>query len=112
MSFTRRNVLTSAGALAGAAVFSESVAAQNPADQVGDRTTSIRIKSLKATPVGPKVFVKIETNHGVTGWGEIDQLEPKVAAALAQSLFALLDGENPTRIEHLWQKLYRSHRDM
>ena len=114
MPFTRRNVLTSAGALAaGAALLSESVAgAQNPADQVGDRTTSIRIKSLKATPVGPKVFVKIETNHGVTGWGEIDQLEPKVAAALAQSLFALLDGENPTRIEHLWQKLYRSHRDM
>jgi galactonate dehydratase len=24
----------------------------------------------------------------------------------------LLDGENPTRIEHLWQKIYRSHRDM
>ena len=32
--------------------------------------------------------------------------------ALAESLFELLDGENPTRIEHLWQKLYRSHRDM
>ncbi|MBM3980687.1 MAG: mandelate racemase/muconate lactonizing enzyme family protein [Planctomycetes bacterium] len=114
MSFTRRNVLTSAGALAaGAAILSESVTtAQNPAEQVGDRTSTIRIKSLKATPAGSKVFVKIETNHGVTGWGEIDQLEPKVAAALAQSLFVLLDGENPTRIEHLWQKLYRSHRDM
>ena len=31
---------------------------------------------------------------------------------LAQSLFELLDGENPTRIEYLWQKLYRAHRDM
>lgn len=29
-----------------------------------------------------------------------------------RSLFELLDGENPTRIEHLWQKIYRSHRDM
>jgi len=48
----------------------------------------------------------------VTGWGEIDQLEPQVAAALARSLYELLDGENPTRIEHLWQKIYRSHRDM
>jgi galactonate dehydratase len=35
-----------------------------------------------------------------------------VAATLAQSLFELLDGENPTRIEYLWQKLFRSHRDM
>ena len=53
-----------------------------------------------------------ETNHGVTGWGEIDQFEPYVAAALAKSLFEWIDGENPTRIEHLWQKIYQSHRDM
>ena len=31
---------------------------------------------------------------------------------LVQSLFELIEGENPTRIEHLWQKLYRAHRDM
>jgi len=31
---------------------------------------------------------------------------------LARSLFELLNGENPTRIEFLWQKIYRSHRDM
>ncbi len=56
--------------------------------------------------------MRVDTNHGISGWGEITGLEPKVAAALAESLFELLDGENPTRIEHLWQKLYRSHRDM
>ncbi len=87
-------------------------ALQNPAAQVADRSSSIRITRLTATPIGAKVFVKIETNHGITGWGEIDQLEARVAATLAQSLFELLDGENPTRIEHLWQKLFRSHRDM
>ncbi len=87
-------------------------AVQNPAVQVADRSSSIRITRLTATPVGAKVFVKIETNHGISGWGEIDQLEPRVAATLAQSMFELLDGENPTRIEHLWQKLFRSHRDM
>jgi galactonate dehydratase len=86
--------------------------ADNPAANVADRSSTIRIKSLTTFPLGPKVFVKIETNHGVTGWGEIDQLEPVTAAALAKSLFELLDNENPTRIEHLWQKLYRSHRDM
>jgi len=84
----------------------------NPAANVTDRTTTIKITSLTATPVMRKVFLKLETNHGVTGWGEIDQLEPNVAATLARSLFELLDGENPTRIEHLWQKIYRSHRDM
>jgi galactonate dehydratase len=85
---------------------------QNPATQVTDRASSLRITGLKTYWVGPIVYVKIETNHGITGWGEIDQLEPHVAALLARSLFELLDGENPTRIEHLWQKLFRSHRDM
>jgi galactonate dehydratase len=86
--------------------------ANNPAANVSDRATTIRITKLTATPVQRKVFLKLETNHGVTGWGEIDQLEPFVAAVLAQSLFELLDGENPTRIEHLWQKIYRAHRNM
>jgi galactonate dehydratase len=113
MSLTRRQVLTSAGILAaGQARLSDAVSGErNAAAQVEDRAASIRIRSLTATPVGPKVFVKIETNQGVTGWGEIDQLVPRVAAVLAQSMFELLDGENPTRIEYLWQKIYRAHRN-
>jgi len=61
----------------------------NPAANVADRTTTIKITKLTATPMQPKVFLKLETNHGVTGWGEIDQLEPYVAAKLAQSLFEI-----------------------
>ena len=112
----RRNLLT---ALAPAAAAAASVAlprtlaaADAVVASVADRTSSIRITKLTATPMQRKVYLKIETNHGVTGWGEIDQLEPYVAALLARSLFELLNGENPTRIEYLWQKIYRSHRDM
>ena len=36
-------------------------AAQNPAAQVNDRSSSIRLTRLTATPAGPKVFVKLET---------------------------------------------------
>lgn len=111
---SRRDLLaTSAAIAAGSVLLAEGAAkADNPAANVEDRGASIRISGLKAIPVGPKVFVKIETNQKITGWGEITGLEPKVGAALATALFELLDGENPTRIEHLWQKLYRSHRDM
>jgi galactonate dehydratase len=110
----RRELLATMGAAAaGALALNDALAAENnPAESVADRTSSIRIKSLRGFPVGTKAYVKIETNHGITGWGEITGLEPRVAVALAESLFELLDGENPTRIEHLWQKLYRSHRDM
>jgi galactonate dehydratase len=114
MSLSRRSLLSgSAAAAAGSLLLNEAVSGQdNPAAQVQDRTTSIRISALKGIPVGPKAYVKIETNLKVTGWGEITGLDPKVACALAESLFELLNNENPTRIEHLWQKLYRSHRDM
>jgi galactonate dehydratase len=119
----RRDLLTSMGSFAGGCLAAGAISApwdqamalneeNNPAAAVEDRTSTIRITKLTPTPVGRKVFLKIETNHGVTGWGEIDQLEVQVASKLASSLFELLDGENPTRIEHLWQKLYRSHRDM
>src|SRR5687767_13027436 len=98
---------------AGVALLAEAVAAaDNPAEQVADRGSAIRITSLRAQPVGRKAYVKVETNHKITGWGEVTGLDPAVACALAHSLFELLDGENPTRIEHLWQKVYRSHRDM
>ncbi len=106
----RREVLGTAGALAAGGVLLAGGAAAGA--QVEDRASAIRITTLRATPVGPKAYVKIETNRGVTGWGEITGLEPRVACALAESLRELLVGENPTRVEHLWQKLYRSHRDM
>lgn len=111
---SRRQLLTSVGfAAAGSALLNDFCSAEdNPAANVADRSSSIKITRLTATPVGRKVFLKLETNHGITGWGEIDQLEVKVAALLATSLFELLKDENPTRIEHLWQKIFRSHRDM
>src|SRR5690349_1283881 len=85
---------------------------RNHAEQVADRASGIRITGLRLRYVAPVVFVQITTNRGVSGWGDIKALEPRSAMALAESLYELLDGENPTRIEHLWQKLFRSHRDM
>lgn len=85
---------------------------QNPAAQVADRASAIRVTALRCYWVGPVVFVKIETNQGIVGWGDIKAVHPIPAKALAESLFELLDRENPTRIEHLWQKMFRSHRDM
>ena len=87
-------------------------AAQNPAAQVEDRGAAIRITGLRTFWVNPNVFVRIETNRGVVGWGDIKGIDPRPAKVLAESLFELLDGENPTRIEHLWQKLFRAHRNI
>ena len=108
----RRDLLTAGALAAGLALLNDAVGADNPAANVADRTSSIKISGLKAFRVGTKAYIKIETNHKVFGWGEVTGLDPNVACVLARSIFELLDGENPTRIEHLWQKVYRSHRNI
>lgn len=82
------------------------------AADVADRTSSLRITGLRATWVNPCVFIRIETNHGIVGWGDIKGVDPRVSKPLVESLYELLDGENPTRIEYLWQKIYRAHRNL
>ena len=59
------------------------------AAQVADKTSTLKITALRTYWVGPVVFVKIETNHGATGWGEIKGTDPRVAKVLAESLFSL-----------------------
>jgi galactonate dehydratase len=108
----RRQALAAGAAVVGGLALVEAASADAPGKQAEDRGASLRISRLRGLPAGPKAYIKIETNHKITGWGEVTGLEPKVACALAESLFELLDGENPTRVEYLWQKLYRSHRDM
>jgi len=108
----RRDLLTGSALAAGLALLNDAVGADNPAANVSDRTSSIKISALKPFRVGTKGYLKIETNHGIFGWGEVTGLDPNVAGVLATSLFELLNGENPTRIEHLWQKVYRAHRNI
>ena len=81
-------------------------------EEIEDRGSQIRVTALRSIPVGRKGYVKIETNMGVTGWGEINNMETNIACALAESLGQLIVGENPTRIEHHWQRLFRAHRNL
>ncbi|MBI3410443.1 MAG: mandelate racemase/muconate lactonizing enzyme family protein [Planctomycetes bacterium] len=107
----RRDVLAVGAAAAGAVLLAD--AGKAPGAQVEDRGSAIRITAIRGLPCGPKAYVKIETNNkNIVGWGEITGLEPRVAASLAEAFRELLVDENPTRIEHLWQKIFRSHRDM
>src|SRR5262249_3135926 len=114
MPSDRREILASMAAIAaGQALLADAVAQdRNVAAQVADRFSSVKITKATAIQVSPVVFVKIETNRGVVGWGEIKGVDPRVSQPLAEALFELIVGENPTRIEHLWQKLYRAHRDI
>ncbi len=78
---------------------------------VEDRSSRIRITDAVPHLCRDRVFLRVDTNLGISGWGEIKGVVPTVAAELARSMLTLLRGENPTRIEHLWQTLYRAERN-
>lgn len=54
------------------------------------------------------VFVKIETDEGIHGWGEgtLERHERAVAQAI-RDISLRIDGRDPTQVERLWQSLYR-----
>jgi galactonate dehydratase len=53
------------------------------------------------------VFVKITTDAGVTGWGEMLKDDAKACAAGALEVAAYLVGEDPRRVTHHWQAIHR-----
>ena len=73
------------------------------------RITNVKVFGVSLTPDSdrPYVFVKIETNQGLIGWGE-GTLEGKAAAVMAcvEDFKEFLMGADPMQVEHHWQSMY------
>ena len=56
------------------------------------------------------VFIKVETDEpGLIGWGEASLEEkPRAVAGCVEDMQNMIVGEDPRRVEHCWQILYRS----
>src|SRR6476660_6246045 len=57
------------------------------------------------------VFVKVITDQdGLVGWGEATlEWHTRSVVGAIEDLSQLIVGEDPTRIEHLWQMMWRQH---
>lgn len=57
------------------------------------------------------IFVKVLTDQpGLWGWGEATlEWHTRSVVGAIEDIAELLIGEDPTRIEHLWQMMYRQH---
>jgi galactonate dehydratase len=73
------------------------------------KITGLKTFGVSLTPDSdrPYVFVKIETNQGLVGWGE-GTLEGKAAAVIAciEDFREFLIGKDPMQVEHHWQSMY------
>ncbi len=60
---------------------------------------------------GEYLFVEVTTDEGVSGWGEITsttKIANRALCAILKQMSAQLAGEDPSRIEMLWHKMFRS----
>lgn len=69
----------------------------------------MKITDIRTVPVSRYLFVQVFTNEGITGlgesgtWGFLEASEQAI-----QTFKRYLIGQDPLRIEHHWQYLYRS----
>ncbi len=70
----------------------------------------MKITSLKTWVVPPRwLFLKIETDEGISGWGEpILEGHAETLKAAVHELEDGLIGCDPSRIEDIWQMIYRN----
>jgi len=60
---------------------------------------------------GEYLFVEVTTDEGVSGWGEITsttKIANRALCAILKQMSAQLQGEDPSKIEMLWHKMFRS----
>jgi galactonate dehydratase len=60
---------------------------------------------------GEFLFVEVQTDEGVSGWGEITtttKIANRALTAMLRRISDMMVGENPAQIERLWHKLFRS----
>lgn len=60
---------------------------------------------------GELLFVEVTTDEGVSGWGEITtttKLANRALCAMLTQIGKALAGEDPSHIERLWHKVFRS----
>src|SRR5688572_25078970 len=99
-----RNTLAVSGLLGLDSLFT---AKRTDAAQVGpkDKIKVTKIDTFVLT--NSWVFVKISTDAGITGWGEMLKDDAKACAAGALEVGDYLIGQDPSRVVHHWQAIHR-----
>ena len=77
------------------------------------KITGVRPWLVKASSSywGEYLFVEVTTDEGVSGWGEITsttKIANRALCAILRQVSGQIAGQDPSQIERLWHKLFRS----
>ncbi|MHC4132258.1 MAG: galactonate dehydratase [Planctomycetota bacterium] len=74
----------------------------------GKKVPRMKITNVETIMTGSDIFVKIETDAGIVGYGDAtNHFVPYSVEGMLKDLIPLLIGEDPQRIEYLWQMCFR-----
>ena len=69
-------------------------------------------ESSAPVPTRQYVFIQVDTDEGITGWGEITTYPGPVAnravCAVVRELAPMLIGHDASRIEEIWHRIFRA----
>jgi galactonate dehydratase len=83
-------------------------AAPSSAAQIDPKKDNLKVTKLETFILKNSwVFVKISTNAGITGWGEMLKDDAKACAGGAQEVGRYLVGQDPLRVVFHWQAIHR-----
>src|SRR4051794_12877108 len=70
-----------------------------------------RLVKAKSSYWGEYLFIEGRTDEGLSGWGEITtttKIANRAVAGMVRQLNGLLVGDDPARIEQIWNKTFRA----
>jgi galactonate dehydratase len=87
-----------------------SAGAQDAPKPAGGTPKAPRMKITRVEPIltGSDVFLKVETDAGIVGYGDAtNHFLPYSAEGTLKDIIPYLLGEDPERVEYLWQSCFR-----
>src|SRR5512140_2018436 len=106
---TRRDFLGSTSALAAAGLGWALAARESSAAPVPQRSPlKMKIARAESVMAGTDVFVRIETDAGIVGYGDAtNHFLPYSVEGALKDMFPYLLGQDPERIPYLWESCFR-----
>jgi len=78
-----------------------------------DTPTDIKITNVKTFRISRAIITKIESNIGISGWGESSSNSSKIVEAfIHDKMKHVVIGQDPFNIEYLWDRLFWGEHDL
>ncbi len=107
MQFSRKQFLTTVGLALPSLAFSTKTLAEAKEMNQPAGAPQVKITNVKCYVMKKATFVKVETDAGISGWGEGDHDYARIIAAVINDICKpFIIGENPFEHEYLWNKMY------